>query len=286
MTAPLIVNQTMRPSLDLQHIIEFFWYIKIPSNYPFAGEMVLPNGQIVLALNLSDPMYVTEFSAIGPVKQRFQSVLFGQHNRGLWVEKNGELELLCIYLKTEFLHHYCKIAVSAFAHSPLLPPHDVFGKTIGILEKSGRAGKSLTEKISLVEAIFRRYFCLQFYPDAIFLAAKKLIISSGGQLPIEKVSKDLAVPYKTWQRRFNSLLGISPKFFARTVRFVKVYQQMVLGQGGDLMELALRHGYYDQNHFIKEFKYFTHHTPDKHIIHLLQKLYKESLNEAICSLRI
>jgi AraC-like DNA-binding protein len=261
MISPLLVNKTLPPSLDLQHIIEFFWYIKIPSDYPFTGEMALPNGRIVLALNLSDPMYVTEFSAIGPIKQRFQSVLFGQHNRGLWVEKTREMELLCIYLKTEFLHHYCKTAVSAFAHTPLLLPHDVFGKVIEILEEDGREGKSLTEKISRVEAIFRRYFRVQFCPDASFFAAKQLIISSGGQLPIEKVCKDLALPYKTLQRRFNSLLGLSPKLFARTVRFVKVYQQMVLGQGDDLMELAIRHGYYDQNHFIKEFKYFTHHTP-------------------------
>jgi AraC-like DNA-binding protein len=36
---------------------------------------------------------------------------------------------------------------------------------------------------------------------------------------------------------------------------------MARGQVADLLGLAIAHGYYDQNHFIKEFKYFTHHTP-------------------------
>ena len=261
MTAPLVVNQFMRPSLDLRSMIEFFWYIKIPKHYPAAGEMLIPNGHIVLALNLANPIDITAFSTIGPVKQRFKSVFVGQHARGLWVEKNGELEILCIYLNTEFLHHYCKIAVSAFAHTPLLQPDDIFGKKVELLEEAARVGTTLVEKVSLVEEVLRRYFCLQFYPDASFFAAKQLILRSGGQLPIEQVGKDLALPYKTLQRRFNSLLGIAPKSFARTVRFVEVHQQMVMGQVDDLLGLAVAHGYYDQNHFIKEFKYFTHHTP-------------------------
>jgi len=61
--------------------------------------------------------------------------------------------------------------------------------------------------------------------------------------------------------RLGPLLDLSPKSFARTVRFVKVYQQLVTGQGNDLLALVITHGYYDQTHFTKEFRCFTHHTP-------------------------
>jgi hypothetical protein len=150
--------------------------------------MLIPNGHIVLALNLADPLDITTFSEGGPVKQRFGSVLFGHHARGLRAEMSGDLELMCIYLNTEFVHHYCKTTVSAFADTPLLRPHEVFGQKMEVLEQGAQTGKTLTEKVSLVEEAFRKCFRLDFYPDAAFLAAKQLILNTGGQLPVDKVS--------------------------------------------------------------------------------------------------
>jgi AraC-like DNA-binding protein len=52
--------------------------------------------------------------------------------------------------------------------------------------------------------------------------------------------------------------------------------QLISGQPQDFLELAIQYGYYDQNHFIKEFKYFTHSTPAWHKENIDLNLYGDA----------
>ena len=60
---------------------------------------------------------------------------------------------------------------------------------------------------------------------------------------------------------FDNLVGISPKYYAKITRFNKAAQAMDRNPEAPLTHTALDHGYYDQAHFIKEFKEFSGITP-------------------------
>jgi AraC-like DNA-binding protein len=62
------------------------------------------------------------------------------------------------------------------------------------------------------------------------------------------------------EKRFRQAVGTSPKKFASIVRFKHVIQRY--DSGRSLTELAYEAGFYDQAHFIKEFKIFTGDTPE------------------------
>lgn len=62
------------------------------------------------------------------------------------------------------------------------------------------------------------------------------------------------------QQRFKSEIGISPKVFRRTVRINRVLQHMLQGTA-KLTDLAYQNGYYDQSHFIRDFRTFTGLSP-------------------------
>ena len=57
-------------------------------------------------------------------------------------------------------------------------------------------------------------------------------------------------------------MGASPKKFASIVRLKNLLQQYP--NTGSLTELAYEAGFYDQAHFIKEFKAFTGDTPENY----------------------
>ncbi|MEY8847548.1 DUF6597 domain-containing transcriptional factor [Psychroserpens sp. XS_ASV72] len=59
------------------------------------------------------------------------------------------------------------------------------------------------------------------------------------------------------QQRFKSEIGISPKLFLRTLRINAAIDHMVKRNDESLTQLALGFNYFDQTHFIKDFKYFT-----------------------------
>ena len=64
------------------------------------------------------------------------------------------------------------------------------------------------------------------------------------------------------QKLFLSNIGISPASFVAVVRFNKSLNQ-VLATADSFTAIAYEHGYYDQAHFIKEFRKFTGITPSQ-----------------------
>lgn len=58
-----------------------------------------------------------------------------------------------------------------------------------------------------------------------------------------------------------SSIGVTPKTFARTLRFQQARDQLCLTPNVDLATLAAECGYSDQAHFSREFKALSGRTP-------------------------
>ena len=59
-------------------------------------------------------------------------------------------------------------------------------------------------------------------------------------------------------------VGANPKDYLRIVRFQKALHCLQMQPHGSLAQLAYECGYYDQPHFIKEFKQFSGYTPTEY----------------------
>jgi AraC-like DNA-binding protein len=70
--------------------------------------------------------------------------------------------------------------------------------------------------------------------------------------------------YKKLERTFNSATGYSPKAFVRVVRFYRSLRE-IKHAATSLTDVGLSAGYYDQSHFIHDFRQFTGTTPAKFI---------------------
>ena len=66
---------------------------------------------------------------------------------------------------------------------------------------------------------------------------------------------------RTLERRFLDSVGISPKRFARVIRFKATLKHLKRHDAAVKRQGYLDFGYYDQNHFIKDFRYFMGGTP-------------------------
>lgn len=77
------------------------------------------------------------------------------------------------------------------------------------------------------------------------------------------------------QKLFIQHCGLSPNLYSKINRFQKSLQ-LVAGKGLSLTAIAYECGYYDQSHFIKDFKYFTGFAPSH--------FYAESSTDFIASL--
>ncbi|RYY56575.1 MAG: AraC family transcriptional regulator [Chitinophagaceae bacterium] len=72
---------------------------------------------------------------------------------------------------------------------------------------------------------------------------------------------DTGISPRQLQRLFNYYIGDTPKTFSRVVRFQHILRAKPSTQSLRKNKLFFDHGYYDQAHFIKEFKNFYGVTP-------------------------
>lgn len=89
-------------------------------------------------------------------------------------------------------------------------------------------------------------------------AAVERIIRSGGRCDIARVAALVNVTRQHLARLFAENVGISPKLFARVIRF---RQAMRMGREKPWAGVAAELGYADQSHLIAEFREFSGTTP-------------------------
>ncbi len=94
--------------------------------------------------------------------------------------------------------------------------------------------------------------------------AKKVIHQRNGEINIRQLSMCLLVSTRTLQRWFKLKEGISPKRYSRKVRIKGALARKRQNPGMTWTKVCYRSGYFDQMHFIKEFKEFLGTTPTKY----------------------
>ncbi|CAG23550.1 DUF6597 domain-containing transcriptional factor [Photobacterium profundum] len=82
---------------------------------------------------------------------------------------------------------------------------------------------------------------------------------------INEVKNQLKCSERTFQRKFKIFTGVDAKYFERTARFQSALKTLLAAHSNQYITVAFDHGYYDQPHFIKDFKYYTQATPSEYL---------------------
>lgn len=101
-------------------------------------------------------------------------------------------------------------------------------------------------------------------PDLLVAAALMRIHQSRGAIKIKELADELHISQSPLEKRFRKIAGASPKKFASIVRFRNILKDH--HSYSSLTDMGYGAGFYDQAHFIREFKNFTGATPEQFFI--------------------
>jgi AraC-like DNA-binding protein len=80
-------------------------------------------------------------------------------------------------------------------------------------------------------------------------------------LRVEECAAALGLDVRSLERAFRRHVGASPKRVIRTYRLIDAAERLKRGEAGSLAELAASLGYFDQPHFVRDFKAVVGRTP-------------------------
>jgi len=141
-----------------------------------------------------------------------------------------------------------------------IPAHAVLGNGIIDLNEKLLNARSVNEAVELVE----RFLMLKILSPKKALPfdfALNMLMEADGNLSIEKTASLACMSVRQFERICLERVGMSPKSFARIIRFSKAYRLRESQPDLSWISIAMGAGYFDQMHMIKDFKQFAGTTP-------------------------
>lgn len=152
------------------------------------------------------------------------------------------------------------------------PASSLTGRTVGFGELFGPAGEALArrlpeacepgERLGIMER-----FLLELCPErdeTAELAAQIVADAAGdrGMVCVEDMANRHGLSVRSLQRLLDRYIGVSPKWILQRFRLQEAAERIRQGGAADWSALAADLGYYDQAHFIRDFKSVVGQTPD------------------------
>ncbi|MHA4810672.1 DUF6597 domain-containing transcriptional factor [Flavitalea flava] len=242
------------PPTYLKSFVQYFWTLESQDNNP------LPQ-------------------AFGPLADGCPGIFFQERKNGIFYdEENKQLPQLFLYGQTikrtriYLIGKFKTVGVSFFPNVL----KSVFGfdaseltdECLDLNLLSTFLSEQLTEtplpidQIDILSAfLYSKIKQTDVKRDEITHYAYHQIIESGGLLALRDLQKDLQLSERSFERRFNQYIGISPKLFSKVCRFQASLRQLKSNRYSKLSDIAYDNGYADQSHFIRAFKEFSGFSP-------------------------
>lgn len=231
------------PSPDLAPFIEHYWGVA----WDLRGKP--PQQQQVL----SHP-------SVHLVFEKDNSAVFGIPTGKFTRQLAGQGQVFGIKFRPGGFYPFIKRPVAAFT-GKVIPAGQVFGPDCQSLETEILAQPDDSRMVGPVEAFLLRR---QPGPDPLLDEITRifeLVRTDRGIGRVEDLAGRLDLTPRTLQRLFNQYVGVSPKWVIQRYRLQEAAEQLAANPVANWAGLAQDLGYFDQAHFIKDFKLLVGTTP-------------------------
>jgi AraC-like DNA-binding protein len=117
------------------------------------------------------------------------------------------------------------------------------------------------QQLDVLQAILLARVAHASAPSALIRAALARIARGA---PIAEVVQASGVSHRHFVAQFTRAVGLTPKLYARVLRFARSLELIQRAQAPSWAALALAGGYSDQAHFVREFHAFSGLTPSEY----------------------
>jgi AraC-like DNA-binding protein len=247
--------QVFEPIAELQGFIKCFWTLEDEASPELVRQRVVPDGCMEMIFNYGDRFY--QYPEDGSCILQPRSFIFGQITSFLEIAPSGVTGIVAARFLPEGLAPFIDRPVSSLENKAV-DINEIFGS---VLEQAVLSANNNDERIKLIEEFLLARLEEPQTIDHITSDCVEVILQTQGQLGVEELADKMNINRRNLERKFVSAVGMSPKQLSRVVRLQAALKLMEQKKYSNLTSLAYESGYYDQAHFIKDFREFTGFSP-------------------------
>jgi AraC-like DNA-binding protein len=186
-------------------------------------------------------------------------MLIGLFTQPYEVQFGDHVEVFSIRFKPEGIYNIFGVPASLFMER-FEDMSQVLGREFKDFSHRLREERTIHLMIKRAEAYLRKVL-QKNHTDLSYVNHAAEIIRTNKGIRIEDIPKRVLISQRQLERQFKYKIGISPKHYLRITRINEVIRLLSENHVLDLTSVAYHCGYFDQAHFIHDFKKITGSNP-------------------------
>lgn len=261
-----MVYRTYIPRPPLSDFVDLFWSYE-GYNPPHTKERVVPTGTMQLIVNLRedelrtyDPHDYRRFKCFGG------SLVSGAHSRFVVIDTASQASTVGVHFRAGGAYPFLGLPASELRDADV-PLDALWGaKAIGLRDRLVEAQTPEARFRILERALLARGVRPLTHHPAVACALEEFQ-STPNTRTVKEVSERSGLSQRRFIGLFREEVGLTPKLFCRIRRFQEAIRLVGSGRRVGLAEVALGCGYFDQAHFVHDFRAFSGTTPTNYLAH-------------------
>jgi AraC-like DNA-binding protein len=229
-----------------------------------ARERILPTGSMELVINLRDET-LRGYDPRSPAGfQTFRGpLLSGAYSESFLIDTTQHASILGVHFKPGGAFPFLNLPAGKL-HNTHVGLDVLWGSKAGVLWERLQEAKTPRARFIVLEQslLAQASKPLARHPAVEFALNE---FDSGRAQTVAHVTEQLGLSPRRFIQVFNEQVGLTPKLYCRIRRFQHVLRLVHPRQHIDWLDVALSCGYYDQAHFIRDFRAFSGLNPTAYL---------------------
>jgi AraC-like DNA-binding protein len=259
-----MVFEVHKPCQALAHVVDnMVYYDGYRPNH--SRERVLPDSGVYLIIDLKeDPKRIYDNISLRAIQDCHKSWVSGIQTGFLTIDAGIDSSMLVVKLLPTGAHLFLGLPLSELTDR-VIAAELLLGSSINDLRDALLESSSPSRRFTLVE----KYLTARAEQRGDVHQAVRFALQEIESRPvgftINRVHFETGFSRKHLADLFGQWVGVTPKRYQRIIRFQKAIAEIETGVVPSWTALALDCGYFDQAHFINDFRHFCGMTPGEYV---------------------
>ena len=251
----------IQPAKQLSPYVALIWVFESRSGVPLAdSRIIVPDGRAKIIVPYRNSLCAAVKTGLMSAQEHHILLVGIQTTPTTIASTAADTGTIGVELTPKGLYHLFKLSMHEITNR-MISFEEVFGPWGARLQTRIGDADDLLEKITLLQSALTHLLEQNEKEYALFDHTLDLLVQTHGMISIQELAAHIGYTKRYVDRLFQEHVGVSPKSLASILRFQAVYQGWMQQRSPTFFRTHWPTYYYDQSHFIKEFKRFTGFTP-------------------------
>ena len=262
-----MILQTHKPTFPLNEFVEnlvYFHGLTAVHNL----DRFLPDGNTEIILDLTEnPQHIYDNETLQEIQVCRYAWVSGVRTEPITIPSGKGSRMLIVAFKRGRAFPFYPFPMSELTNT-VAATDLIFGRKFHDVREQLLSATSTERMFQLVESFLLKQAGTALQEDTptrCIAYAVSSMIKNPTARRLDQLSDEIGYSQKHFIHLFTQQMGVSPKQYLRIMRFQKVITAIENSESIRWSKIALESGYYDQAHFIHDFKLFSGFTPNEYM---------------------